>query len=61
MTTFRNNPFEIVQIGGDQVQVWIGEPNAAESEFVCQIHIQLVPQLIASLRKVAPMDLGFVA
>ena len=46
------NPFQTRQIGSDQVEVWVGEPGDAESEFVCRISIELLPQLIATLRKV---------
>lgn len=46
------NPFQTRQIGSNLVEVWLGEPGEAESEFVCQIDINLLPQLIATLRKV---------
>jgi hypothetical protein len=46
------NPFQTRQIGSNLVEVWIGEPGLAESEFVCSIGINLLPQLIATLRKV---------
>jgi hypothetical protein len=46
------NPFQTRQIGSNLVEVWLGEPGEAESEFVCSIGINLLPQLIATLRKV---------
>jgi hypothetical protein len=46
------NPFQTRQIGSNLVEVWIGEPGDSESEFVCSISIDLLPQLIATLRKV---------
>ena len=45
------NPFETRQIGSDIVEVWVGPPGEAESEF-CSVGINLLPQLIATLRKV---------
>ena len=47
------NPFQIRQKGDDIVEVWEGEPGQSENEFVCAVHIQLVPKLIAALRQVA--------
>ena len=46
------NPFQTRQIGSNIVEVWVGPPGEAESEFVCSIGINLLPQLIATLRKV---------
>lgn len=46
------NPFQTRQIGSNIVEVWVGTPGDAESEFVCSIGINLLPQLIATLRKV---------
>jgi hypothetical protein len=46
------NPFQTRQIGSNLVEVWVGEPGEAESEFVCSVGINLLPQLIATLRKV---------
>lgn len=46
------NPFQTRQIGSNIVEVWVGTPGEAESEFVCSIGINLLPQLIATLRKV---------
>ena len=46
------NPFQTRQIGSNIVEVWVGTPGEAESEFVCSVGINLLPQLIATLRKV---------
>lgn len=46
------NPFQTRQIGSNIVEVWVGPPGEPESEFVCSIGINLLPQLIATLRKV---------
>ena len=46
------NPFQTRQIGSDIVEVWVGPPGEAESEFVCSVGINLLPQLIATLRKI---------
>jgi hypothetical protein len=46
------NPFQTRQIGSNLVEVWVGTPGEAESEFVCSIGINLLPQLIATLRRV---------
>jgi len=46
------NPFQTRQIGSNIVEVWVGTPGEAESEFVCSIGINLLPQLIATLRRV---------
>ena len=46
------NPFQTRQIGSNLVEVWVGTPGEAESEFVCSVSINLLPQLIATLRKV---------
>lgn len=35
------NPFQTRQIGIDLVEVWVGEPRLAESEFVCSININI--------------------
>jgi hypothetical protein len=52
MSKIKTNPFETVLINqGDQVQVWLSTPDNPESEFICQIHVQLVPQLIAILTR----------
>ena len=50
MKTGTKNPFQIVNVGGDLVQVWMGPPGEPESDFVCVINIKLVPQLITALR-----------
>lgn len=46
------NPFQTRQIGSNIIEVWEGTPGEAESEFVCSVGINLVPQLIATLRKI---------
>jgi len=46
------NPFQTRQIGSNIVEVWVGTPGEAESEFVCSVGINLLPQLIATLRQV---------
>ena len=46
------NPFQTRQIGSNIVEVWVGPPGEAESEFVCSVGINLLPQLIATLRKI---------
>jgi hypothetical protein len=46
------NPFQTRQLGSNIVEVWVGTPGEAESEFVCSVNINLLPQLIATLRKV---------
>jgi hypothetical protein len=48
----KHNPFQTRQIGDNLVEVWLGEPAQAESEFICSVSIQLLPQLIATLRNV---------
>lgn len=52
MTKIIKNPFEIIQVGDDLVEVWMDNPAEPESEFVCCVNIQLIPQLIATLSKV---------
>lgn len=49
---FKVNPFQTRQRGSDQVEVWDGPPGEAESELVLRISIELLPQLIAVLRRV---------
>ena len=49
---FKINPFQTRQVGSDIVEVWEGDPGEAESELVCRISIDLLPQLIAVLRRV---------
>ena len=46
------NPFQTRQIGDNLVEVWLGKPTQAESEFICSVSIQLLPHLIATLRKI---------
>ena len=46
------NPFQTRHIGSNIVEVWVGPPGEAESEFVCSVGINLLPQLIATLRRV---------
>ena len=45
------NPFYTRQVGSNLVEVWLGEPDDPESEFVCRISVDLIPQLIAALRR----------
>tara|TARA_R110000868_G_scaffold228929_1_gene481847 strand:+ start:230 stop:385 length:156 start_codon:yes stop_codon:yes gene_type:complete len=47
----KTNPF-IVKHTQNMVEVWLGEPNEPESEFVLVCHAQLVPALIASLKSI---------
>ena len=49
---FKINPFQTRQVGSEIVEVWEGDPGEAESELVCRISIDLLPQLIAVLRRV---------
>jgi len=46
-----NNPFQLMQIG-NTVQVWYGPPDEAESEFIMQVSIDWIPQIIETLRKI---------
>ena len=45
------NPF-IVKHTQNTVEVWLGEPNDPESEFVLCCDAQLVPALIATLKSI---------
>ena len=45
-----NNPFESLRLG-NTVQVWYGPPDEAESEFIMQVSIDWVPQIIETLGK----------
>lgn len=46
-----NNPFESLRLG-TTVQVWYGPPGETESEFIMQVSIDWVPQIIETLRKI---------
>lgn len=35
---------------GETIEIWMGEPNHPESEFILVIHKSLLPQLIATLK-----------
>ena len=48
---FKENPFHIVS-KENLVEVWLGEPNDAESDYILTIHKFLVPELIAKLQEV---------
>lgn len=48
---FKENPFHITT--KDQlVEVWLGEPNEAESEYILAIDKQWLPELITKLKGV---------
>lgn len=44
-----NNPFQLMQISSNTVQVWYGPPGKPESEFIMQVSIDWVPQIIEIL------------
>ena len=48
---FKENPFHIVS-KEHLVEVWLGEPNDAESEYVLTIDKFWLPELIAKLKQV---------
>jgi hypothetical protein len=48
---FKENPFHIVS-KEHLVEVWLGEPNDAESEYILTIHKFWVPELITKLKEV---------
>jgi hypothetical protein len=45
----KTNPF-ILKHKGNTVEVWLGEPNQPESEFVLCVDEQWLPALIATLK-----------
>jgi hypothetical protein len=45
-----NNPIFYTQIENGVVQVWLGEPDEPESEYVMGIHRTYIPELIHTLR-----------
>ena len=49
--SLKENPFHIVS-KEHLVEVWLGEPNDAESEYILTIHKFWVPELIAKLKEV---------
>jgi len=51
MMKIKTNPF-IVRHTQNTVEVWLGEPNEPESEFVLCCDAQLVPALIATLKSI---------
>ena len=48
---FKENPFHIVS-KKNLVEVWLGEPNDAESEHILSIHKFWLPELITKLQEV---------
>ncbi len=48
---FKENPFHIVS-KEHLVEVWLGEPNDAESDYILTIHKFWVPELITKLQEV---------
>ena len=48
---FKENPFHIVS-KEHFFEVWLGEPNDAESDYILTIHKLWVPELIAKLKEV---------
>ena len=48
---FKENQFHIVS-KEHFVEVWLGEPNDAESDYILTIHKLWVPELIAKLKEV---------
>ncbi len=46
----KTNPFTTKQVG-NTIEVWIGEPNNFESEFVLCVDKSLLPALIATLNQ----------
>lgn len=49
---FKENPFHIVTKEHNLVEVWLGEPNDAESDYILTIHKSWVPELVAKLTEV---------
>lgn len=45
-----NNPFEVRQ-RGNQIEFWYGPPGKPESEFIMQVSIDWIPQIIETLQK----------
>ena len=48
---FKENPFHIVS-KENLVEVWLGEPNDAESEYILTIDKFWLPELITKLKEV---------
>lgn len=48
---FKDNSFHIVS-KGDLIEVWLGEPNDAESEYIFSINKFWLPELIDALEEV---------
>jgi hypothetical protein len=48
---FKENPFHIVS-KENWVEVWLGEPNDAESEYILTINKFWLPELITALKGV---------
>ena len=48
---FKENPFHIVS-KDHLVEVWLGEPNDAESEYILTIDKFWLPELITKLKEV---------
>ena len=46
-----DNPFYLTPKKGSLVEVWLGQPDEMESEFILRIDESYLPQLIAILRK----------
>jgi hypothetical protein len=40
----------IIRVEDSQVEIWYGEPNHPESDFIGTFYCDLVPQLIAELK-----------
>ena len=49
---FKENPFRIVSKKRDLVEVWLGEPNDTESEYILTINKFWLPELITKLKEV---------
>ena len=49
--SFKENPFHIVNIE-NLVEVWLGEPNDTESEYILSIDKFWLPELITKLQEV---------
>ena len=48
---FKENPFHIAT-KEHLVEVWLGEPNDAESDYILTIHKTWLPELITALKGV---------
>ena len=48
---FKENPFHIAT-KEHLVEVWLGEPNDAESDYILTIHKTWLPELITKLKEV---------